>query len=319
MECEPLAASEALAAASALGGMAKVVLSEPGILVIDTKANPRALASRLGLCHYVSQYLGTCGGSELESYACEVDVEGPIRVHSTKIGASSIDLAAASRRIGAVLGKTRGVDLRSPKSDIRLVFSENVHVGVVEGAIDRSAFEKRKNRYMPFVYPASLHPKYARALVNLTGVAADGRVLDPFCGTGAIVAEASIIGLDAIGSDFSEKMLGGARRNLAHLGLKSELHLCDVGDIPDGIGMVDGIATDPPYGRATTTDGEEISELYGRAFRAFHEVLGEGSKVAIVVPDVDLVRHVQGFRSRGSFALRVHRSLTRHFCVFERT
>ena len=319
MECEPLARAEAIAAASVLGKKPRVVLEEPGILVLDSDADPTRLANRLGLCHYVDRWFGHCSPNELEATACEIDVDGPIRVRSTMVGESSVDLAATSRKLGGIIGQNRGVDLHSPKSDVRVVFSKTVHIGRVEGAVDRPSFERRKNRYMPFVYPASLHPKFARALVNLSMVPDGGRLLDPFCGTGTILAEASMIGLKAAGTDFSEKMILGAGKNLAHLNAKAELHVCDVGKIAQEVGRVDGIATDPPYGRSTTTDGESLSQLYGRALDAFHKVLEKGSRVSIAVPDMRLIEKSKGFRLLENYKLRVHRSLTRNFCVLCRT
>jgi tRNA (guanine10-N2)-dimethyltransferase len=318
MECQSLARAEALSAATALHGSPRVVREEPGILAIETEADPEALGNRLGLCHYVNEWLSSCGEGDVEDAAKEINVKGPIRVRSTKIGEKSLDLASTTRKVGAIIGETRGVDLHMPATEIRVIFSEEAHFARVISSIDRSSFERRKNRYMPFVYPASLHPKYARALVNLTEVSVGGRLLDPFCGTGAILAEGSMIGLKAMGTDFSERMIEGSRKNLDHLRLSSDLKLCDVGEIPQTVGRVDGIATDPPYGRSTSTDGERIPELYRRSFDAFSEVLISGARIATVVPDLDLVRNQEGFRLLESHRLWVHRSLTRNFCVFER-
>jgi tRNA (guanine10-N2)-dimethyltransferase len=318
MECQSLARAEALSAATALHGSPRVVREEPGILAIETEADPEALGNRLGLCHYVNEWLSSCGEGDVEDAAKEINVKGPIRVRSTKIGEKSLDLASTTRKVGAIIGETRGVDLHTPATEIRVIFSEEAHFARVISSIDRSSFERRKNRYMPFVYPASLHPKYARALVNLTEVSVGGRLLDPFCGTGAILAEGSMIGLKAMGTDFSERMIEGSRKNLDHLRLSSDLKLCDVGEIPQTVGRVDGIATDPPYGRSTSTDGERIPELYRRSFDAFSEVLISGARIATVVPDLDLVRNQEGFRLLESHRLWVHRSLTRNFCVFER-
>jgi tRNA (guanine10-N2)-dimethyltransferase len=318
MECESLARAEALSAAAALDGKPRIIGKDDGVLMLETAADPSSLASRLGLCHYVSELLASCNNDEIDSCVRDIDVPGPIRVRSTKVGEISVDLAGTSRRVGAVLGESKGVDLHHPASDIRIVFSKKAHIGRMIGAIDRPSFEKRKNRYMPYVYPASLHPKYARALVNLTQVPSGGRLLDPFCGTGAIVAEASLIGLKAVGSDLSNKMVEGARRNLAHLKARAELRVSDVGDILGKIGQVEGIATDPPYGRSTSTNGEKILALYGRAFNAFEDVLERRSRVAIVVPDLELLEGVKGFRLLETHNLWVHRSLTRRFCLLEK-
>jgi len=319
MECESLACSEAVAAAEALGGKPKTLLREPGVLVIDTKADPVALASRLGLCHFVSGWLCTCEESELGTRAREIDVEGPIRVRSTKVGEVRVDLAEVARLVGGILGKSKGVDLHHPRSDVRVVFSDSVHVGRLVGAIDRASFEKRKNRYMPFFYPASLHPKFARALVNLTRAKSGARLLDPFCGTGAILAEADLIGLEAIGTDMSEKMISGAKENLDHMQAHATLTISDVGGIEESVGRVEGIATDPPYGKSTSTKGESIPALYRRAFGAFSEVLDRGSYLAMVVPRTSLLKDADKFRLLETHSLWVHRSLTRHFCVLSRS
>jgi tRNA (guanine10-N2)-dimethyltransferase len=318
MECDSLAQAEAVAAANALGCAPRVLSGGPGVLVLDTSADPDDLVSRVALCHHVSEWLGEYGPKDLESTLESVDVPGPIRVRSTKIGQSKVDLSSASRRAGAILGRSRGVDLHNPRSEVRLVFSDRVHVGRLLGSIDRSSFEKRKNRYMPYFYPASVHPKFARALVNLTQAREGERLLDPFCGTGAIVSEASLVGLKAVGTDLSERMIEGSRRNLRHAGAEADLQVCDVGEIPRVVGGVDGIATDPPYGRATSTDGEPIASLYARSFKAFSDVLDRGSRMAIVVPDKKLLAKADGFELQESHKLWVHRSLTRHFCVLTR-
>jgi len=318
MECESLARSEAIAAAEALDGRPKLILHEPGVLIIDTKADASALVDRLGLCHYVSEWLCSCAEDELGAHAASIEVEGPIRVRSTKIGGRKADLAAATRLVGGLVGGSGGVDLHRPKSDVRVVFSKTAHVGRVVGAIDRASFEKRKNRYMPFFYPASLHPKYARALVNLTRARCGDRLLDPFCGTGAILAEASLVGLEAIGTDLSDKMIEGARKNLNHECARATLSVADIGDIVRAAGRVDGIATDPPYGKSTSTKGEGIPGLYRRAFGAFSEVLDKGAYLAMVVPRTSLLDDSEKFDLLETHDLWVHRSLTRHFCVLKR-
>jgi tRNA (guanine10-N2)-dimethyltransferase len=318
MECEPLARSEAVAAAETVGTIAHVLHHAPGVLVLQTDADPEALGQRLGLCHFISEWYFSCGADELERRAGELDVRGPVRVRSTKVGERKVDLASVSRKIGGIVGRSRGVDLRDPATDLRIVFSDEVHAGRVLWAVDRASFEKRKNRYMPFFYPASLHPKYARALVNLSRVREDQSILDPFCGTGAILAESALVGLDPIGTDLSDKMIEGARKNLSSLGLDADLDVCDVGEIGEVVGPVSGIATDPPYGKSTSTRGEKIPELYSRSFESFAGVLPRNGLVAIVVPRLSLIDGIRGFRLLEEHPLWVHRSLTRHFCVLRR-
>jgi tRNA (guanine10-N2)-dimethyltransferase len=146
-----------------------------------------------------------------------------------------------------------------------------------------------------------------------------GTLLDPFCGTGGVVLEAAEIGLRPIGSDRDRRMVAGTRTALRARGADGGLAVADAGRLPFRHGTVHGIATDPPYGRASSTKGETIRGLYERAFRAFADLLPRGGHAAVVLPDpsmIDLASNA--FDLVESHALRVHRSLARHFCVFVR-
>jgi len=61
-----------------------------------------------------------------------------------------------------------------------------------------------------------LPPKLAQILVNLSGLQ-KGNVLDPFCGTGVILQESLLLGLNAYGSDLAEKMVDYTNINLKWL------------------------------------------------------------------------------------------------------
>jgi hypothetical protein len=107
MECESLARSEALSVGRALGSRSEVVLHEDGILVLDTDADPAAFAERMALCHSVSVHIASCDPEELQSIVSAMDVPGPVRVHSTRIGTSheEVDLVELNRSVGGVLGE----------------------------------------------------------------------------------------------------------------------------------------------------------------------------------------------------------------------
>ena len=143
-----------------------------------------------------------------------------------------------------------------------------------------------------------------------------GFVLDPFCGTGGLLLEAVSIGLRPIGLDRDRRMILGFRASLRGAG-DGALGVADAGRLPLRGASVHGIATDPPYGRAASTRGEPIASLYERTFRAFRDLLPPGAHAAVVLPNeamIDLAsEHLERIEAH---ALRVHRSLVRHFCVF---
>jgi tRNA (guanine10-N2)-dimethyltransferase len=144
-----------------------------------------------------------------------------------------------------------------------------------------------------------------------------GTVLDPFCGTGGVLLEAAAIGLRPIGLDRDRRMVLGCHSSLRDARVEDRLGMADAGRLPLRAGSVHGIATDPPYGRAASTRGEPIKSLYRRAFRAFRELLPTGAHAAIVLPNEAMIDMASEHLERvETHALRVHRSLVRHFCVF---
>lgn len=121
------------------------------------------------------------------------------------------------------------MDLKSPDITLRLMMSDVCILYVLRYSLEAGPLRARKVSERPFFSPISLHPKYARALINLTGVKRGGRVLDPFCGTGGIVIEAASMGMRTYASDFDPEMVDGTMENLDHFGLPpAECTVCDV-------------------------------------------------------------------------------------------
>ncbi len=57
-----------------------------------------------------------------------------------------------------------------------------------------------------------LPPKLAQIMINLSGVR-DGTLYDPFCGSGTVLGEALLKGMDVIGSDLDPKAADAAEQN----------------------------------------------------------------------------------------------------------
>ena len=88
-----------------------------------------------------------------------------------------------------------------------------------------------------------------------------------------------------------------------------------------GEGSVDFIVTDPPYGRAASTWGVGLKDLFSEVFPALLAVLRPGGRLCLGAPQQvsleSLCRDV-GFKYLQGVRIRVHGSLTRHICVAER-
>lgn len=75
-----------------------------------------------------------------------------------------------------------------------------------------------------------LPPKLAQIMINLAaGKSVEGTLLDPFCGTGVILQEASLMGYAVYGTDLADKMIDYSARNLSWLdekfGIKTNVNL----------------------------------------------------------------------------------------------
>ena len=127
------------------------------------------------------------------------------------------------------------------------------------------------------------------------------------------------MGMRVVGSDIDERMITGSGQNLKHYGVdKADLRVCDVSKAPACFGPADAIVTDPPYGRAASTVKESVESLYRRAFEAFSDTIKPGGKLAVVLPSRDHIRFgLEHFSLVNDFSVKVHGSLTRHFCVFQ--
>ena len=63
-----------------------------------------------------------------------------------------------------------------------------------------------------------LPPKLARMMINLSGVQTNQTLLDPFCGSGTVLMEADLLGIEhIIGSDISAKAISDTKKNFQWL------------------------------------------------------------------------------------------------------
>ncbi len=323
-EHESLPKAEVLACLEAEGIEFDILEEDQGILTIDApKLNIEELKRRLALTHFIDEKLISCEADELLSLEETFTIgEGSFAVRGKRIQRlhEDFDLKNVEKRIAQNIKGGSKVNLSDPDIEIRVIVSNRCHIGRRMAKIDRSSFEARKVQFRPYFSPVSLHPRLARALVNLTRVRKGQTLLDPFCGTGGVLIEASMIGVRPIGSDIDDRMVKGCGENLSSLDIDdAELFCTDISGIAEVVGKVDAIATDPPYGKSATTNREEITSLYTRAFATFSGVLRPEGYLSIAIPEKELIQTGEKFLGLKEFhAFRVHRSLTRNFCVYRK-
>jgi tRNA (guanine10-N2)-dimethyltransferase len=300
-------------------GKSEVVSFGPGYVIMKLPSDSLPfIFERLALTHSMGKYLGSFAPDEINEFAPEELSDGTFAIRAKRFRGmmSDVDSQKIIRRVGDIFSKRNSVDLKEPDIVVRMFMSDKVHFFIEEHRTVADLFEKRKVSERPFFSPISLHPKYARALINLTGAVRGSTVLDPFCGTGGIAIEAADMGMKVIVSDFDPHMIAGTIENLHFYGLDIlDSDVLDVGDIAERWNDIDVVATDPPYGRSTKTGGENISKIYARSLKSISEILCPGGRAGVILPYEISTEYLTLERI---LPQRVHGSLTRYYHLFRK-
>lgn len=226
--------------------------------------------------------------------------------------------------------KNPKVDLDNPDTQIDLFFIKNRVLCCLLIKKIENDFDERKSHLRPKPSPVSLHPKLARAMVNLTGAGKNDIILDPFCGSGGILLEAGLMGFKAIGYDINKKMVWKSMVNLKHYKIKGyELKIKDFFKINK---KYDYIITDLPYGlntnimqkiRITKNNKKEmkdyLNQFYSKVTKKLEKLLIK--KAIIIFPSYINYKKLlkkSKLKIKNEFSSYVHSSLTRKIVVLER-
>lgn len=152
-------------------------------------------------------------------------------------------------------------------------------------------------------FSGMLPPKLAMMLINLSGVKKENVLLDPFCGSGTILAEAIYLGYkNLIGSDLSPKAIEDTKENIEWINteyriqnIECKLYNEDVKNLSKILKpkSVDTIITEPYLGKPLKgselknfllKQTEELKNLYEKTFEEFKEILKPNGIVVFVIP-----------------------------------
>ncbi len=233
-----------------------------------------------------------------------------------------------------ILDSTEGtkVSLKNPeKTFLGIITNEKLILGLKLTDITSKTFSERRPRKKPFFHPSAMPSKMARCMVNLAHGKAESLVLDPFCGTGTSLIEATYIGCRAVGVDAQRRMIMGTRKNLRFFNIAAEgLVLADARHLP--FFKVDLVVTDPPYGRSSSTLKSTTKQLVQDVLASTYGLLSVGQRICIALPIMvnqhgeidhmakDLAGYIEGlgYKTIESHLVFIHRSLTREIMVYEK-
>jgi tRNA (guanine10-N2)-dimethyltransferase len=224
-----------------------------------------------------------------------------------------------SSKLQRLLGQT--IKRRIPSVKVSLERPEQMIVGIVTGkefligfmenAIQKKRWVSRRPRARPFFHPSVLYPKFARAITNLCQVKENETILDPFCGTGSVLIEAGLMGINSIGLDISIKMCKGTKDNLRFIPISNNLGVINSDALIPPIRKIDAVVTDIPYGRCASSKGRKTLEMANKFLLCIEKLLSKGRCCVLITPHTVTLNEIEKFEIIGKHEIYIHKNLTR--------
>ena len=285
---------------------------EDRLLLARTTADPSIIAGRIAFSRRVGELVPEGDlksiGKKLKGSRFRVKT---FSTHNGKPETENIISSVANQ----IAGK---VDLENPDFEISVVCGERRdYYALTTPGVMRQDWIRRRPRGRAYFHPAAMFPKISRCFVNLTRVNPGGILLDPFVGTGSILLEADIVGACALGIDLSRKMTRGAKRNQEKYDQRwLGIVRADSRALP--LQTVDAIATDVPYGRASSTEGSATGSILESLVLQSGQLLRANGRLVVMHPLSVQVPRNDAFRMEGEHLIYTHRKLTRAISVLRR-
>ncbi len=181
-----------------------------------------------------------------------IDDSKSFALRSINLSSKIINIPNSEKEIGMKVIKLFNlhVDLNDPDVIFFFIITDkNNFLGLTE------KLSTQKRLLKPYTHPHQLDWKFCRLMLNLAQLKENQIICDPFCGTGTILLEAKLLGLNPIGIDFDKQMYEMSKKNLQKNDLDSKVIHADFSEIKN-IKNYDAIVCDIPYGTASKTSSE---------------------------------------------------------------
>ena len=290
------------------------------IIVISTsKKIEESTIARLSMTKRISSIIFTSNKANVKDILNDLeeikidDLNFAIR----QIGRKNLDSEKTAILIGEKISKKNETNLDAPQVSILFYQNREFFISLKYAGINTGYKRCLKHHisHRPYFSPIGIHPRIARAMINLSNCAKDKMLVDPFCGTGGILIEGADMGLKVAGIDLKEKMVEFSKGNLKHYGFRGNLINSDFKEISSL--EFGSIVCDPPYGIASTSGGEKIKELMKRSLDIFQKCMEKKQRLVIAVSDSKMIKH-ESLIQIYKFEWFIHKSLTRNIIVLEK-
>ena len=214
-------------------------------------------------------------------------------------------------------GAEAQIDLEYPDYELTLIRGADDFLAITAPRKMRQGWAIRRPRKRPYFHPSAIFPKLSRALVNLSRCKEGDLFVEPFAGTGSIAIEAHVVGADVVAVDIAARMTKGALANMRHFGQEwLGVIRGDAAVIP--VRAADAVATDIPYGRASSTRRRKPASILRETLDSLWPVMKSGSRAVLMHPQSLPIPGSAEFSVEEEHHLHVHKLLTRTISVIER-
>ena len=175
----------------------------------------------------------------------------------------------------------------------------------------------RMPKLRPIKMPYTLKSDMARAAINMLKLK-EGIILDPFCGIGGILLEATDMGFEIIGNDISWNDLKYFKKNFDHYYPKTS-YIRILADSKTQFlkeNTVDAIVTDIPYGKCSRKLG---TDLYEKFLQSAKQYLKPNKRLVIIYANFTQFKPLalKYFDEVVEIEEYINKSMTRHILVLE--
>lgn len=279
---------------------------EDRLLVVESKADPQVIARRVAFARRIGRLV------ENTSEASDLLKGKRIRLRNFDLlSKPALDPSHFLR------GFDVKVDLEDPEIELTLVRGVSDYLAITSPGGMRQSWSRRRPRVRAYFHPSAMFPKLARCLVNLSRVREGQVFFDPFAGTGSLPLEGALVGARVLANDRAQKMVAGSLANMKRFD-QQWLGVVRSDALRLPISRVDAIATDVPYGRASSTMGAGGIEVLRGALAALPELLARGSRMVVMHSKADPVEGTRELELEGEHDLHVHKKLTRTISLLRR-
>ena len=205
----------------------------------DSHASPLQLGKELDASAVVAEMIRLTKGMPV-GYRLSVKSAGLMHHHKRRDWISQF-VAGCKKLANRATGYSWELFVRSVDKSVQL-------------AARPAACHDDRFAYRKLDVPASVHPTLAAAAVRLAAPQATDLIVDPFCGSGTLLAERALLApySQLIGIDIDRKALHAAEINLANFD-RVQLIQTDFSSITTHA-PVDAVITNPPYGIRVGTE-----------------------------------------------------------------